>query len=223
MENIYIQKAKNTMRDFLIREKSRADEINRNNGYYSVEMANTKNTEISNQSESDYISTINKINDIFKDVKRKIVLSSYPNADDITTDEKLFNGTFPLSQNEIENFIDKYRNNATMLRIIRKYVDDTYSENPTVHAVITNSIPSIDKLLDSYKKIFQSAINQIGAIHNNPSGSTENAIDNFNPDLSIIGTGEYLFNYIPKTETYDTKYDDVVLIREYANTYEELK
>ena len=121
MTNFYVEQAKNTMRDFLVKEKTRAEEIKRNDGYYSVEMARTKNAEIVNQSENDYLTTINAINDIFKNVKRKVALTSFPNSVDITDDIKLFDGTFPLSQKEIEIFIDKYSTNETMLRIIGKY------------------------------------------------------------------------------------------------------
>ena len=223
MTNIYIENAKNIMRDFFLTEKSRIEQIKTNNGYYSDELAKSKNAELNNLSENDYLDRINTINNIFKDVKRKIALVAFPNADDITEDERLFNGTFPLTQKEIETFIDKYSTNQTMLRIIKKYIDDNYIENPTLHAFYTNRIPSTDKLLDSYKRIFQSIINTMGAIHRNPTGAPENVIDTFTPDLSIIGNGEYLYNYIPKTETYDTTYDDIVLIREYANTFEELK
>ena len=49
MTNVYIEKTKITMRDFLAREKARADEIKRNNGYYSAVMSKSKNDEILNE------------------------------------------------------------------------------------------------------------------------------------------------------------------------------
>ena len=223
MTNFYVEQAKNTMRDFIIKEKTRAEEIKRNDGYYSVEMARTKNAEIVNQSENDYLTTINIINDIFKNVKQKVALTSFPNSVDITEDIKLFNGAFPLSQKEIEIFIDKYSTNETMLRIISKYLDDTYGDNPTALAIMKAKIPSATNILETYKRIFQNIINMIGAIHNNPSGSTENAIDNFIPDLSIIGNGEFLKNYISNTDIIPDIYNDVFLIRQFENTFEELR
>ena len=63
----------------------------------------------------------------------------------------------------------------------------------------------------------------IGAIHNNPSGSTENAIDNFTPDLSVIGNGEFLKNYISNTNIVPDTYNDIFLIRQFENTFEELR
>lgn len=223
MTNFYVEQAKNTMRDFLVKEKTRAEKIKRNDGYYSVEMARTKNAEIINQSENDYLTTINAINDIFKNVKRKVALTSFPNSVDITDDIKLFDGTFPLSQKEIEIFIDKYSTNETMLRIISKYLDDTYSDNPTTLAIMKAKIPSATNILDTYKRIFQNIINMIGAIHSNPSGSTENAIDNFTPDLSVIGNGEFLKNYISNTDIVPDTYNDIFLIRQFENTFEELR
>ena len=223
MTNFYVEQAKNTMRDFLVKEKTRAEEIKRNDGYYSVEMARSKNAEIINQSENDYLTTINAINDIFKIVKRKVALTSFPNSSDITEDIKLFNGTFPLSQKEIEIFIDKYSTNETMLRIISKYIDDNYSDNPTTLAILKAKIPSATNILDTYKRIFQNIINMIGAIHSNPSGSTENAIDNFTPDLSVIGNGEFLKNYISNTDIVPDTYNDIFLIRQFENTFEELR
>ena len=223
MTNFYVEQAKNTKRDFIIKEKTRAEEIKRNDGYYSVEMARTKNAEIVNQSENDYLTTINIINDIFKNVKQKVALTSFPNSVDITEDIKLFNGAFPLSQKEIEIFIDKYSTNETMLRIISKYLDDTYGDNPTALAIMKAKIPSATNILETYKRIFQNIINMIGAIHNNPSGSTENAIDNFIPDLSIIGNGEFLKNYISNTDIIPDIYNDVFLIRQFENTFEELR
>ena len=49
MTNFYVEQAKNTMRDFFVKEKKREEEIKRNDGYYSVEMARSKNAEIINQ------------------------------------------------------------------------------------------------------------------------------------------------------------------------------
>ena len=223
MTNFYVEKAKIIMKDFLAKEKSRAEEIKRNNGYYSTEMAKSKNGEIINQSENDYLTTVNEINNIFKDIRRKIELTSFPNAKDITEDIKLFDGTFSLSQKEIEIFIDKYSTNETMLRIIAKYLDDTYGDNPTAIAIMKAKIPSATNILDTYKRIFQNIINTIGAIHNNPSGSTEKAIDNFTPDLSVIGDGEFLKNYISNTDIVPDTYNDIFLIRQFENTFEELR
>lgn len=223
MTNVFIEKTKITMKDFLAREKARADEIKRNNGYYSTEMAKSKNDEIVNQAENDYMSIIQEINNVFKDVKRKITLTSMPNSNDITADIKLFDGAFPLSQKEIEFFIDKYSNNETMLRIIGKYVDEKYMDNPTMLAMLKSSIPSATNILETYKKIFQTALNMVGAMHNNPSGSTENAIDNFMPDLSVIGDGKFLNDYIANTDKVPDTYNDVYLIRQYENTFEELR
>ena len=223
MTNFYVEQAKNTMRDFLVKEKTRAEEIKRNAGYYSVEMARTKNAEIINQSENDYLTTINAINDIFKIVKQKVALTSFPNSGDITEDIKLFDGAFPLSQKETEIFIDKYSTNETMLRIISKYLDDTYSDNPTTLAIMKAKIPSATNILDTYKRIFQNIINMIGTIHNNPSGSNKNAIDNFIPDLSVIGNGEFLKNYISNTDIVPDTYNDIFLIRQFNNTFEELR
>ena len=224
MVNIFVEKAKTVMDKFLSREKERAEEIKRNNGYYSNAVAVKMNEEISKKSESDYTSTINEINDIFKDVRKKIAISTFPNANDITEDVKLFNNAFPLSQQEIEVFIEKYAKNETMLRIIEKYIDDNYSDNATTLAVLKSKIPSGKAVLERYRQIFQSAINLIGSIHTNPTGSTKYAIENFAPDLSVIGDGQYLNDYnSTANKNVIDKFNDISLVREFANTFEQLQ
>ena len=224
MTNYFVEQIKTLMKDFLSREKTGAKEIKRNSGYYSAEMATTKNTEITNQSENDYLSVINEINNVFKVIKQRVAVSSFPKAMDISDDVKLFDGTFPLSQAEIEIFINKYEHNETMLRVISNYIDENFAENPTVLAYLKSKIPSARNILEKYQRIFQSAINIVGVYHNNPSGSQESSIDDFATDLSVIGSGQYLqmYNVNPNEVLPDT-FSDIFLIREYGNTFEELK
>ena len=224
MTNYFVEQIKTLMKDFLSREKTRAKEIKRNSGYYSAEMATTKNTEITNQSENDYLSVINEINNVFKVIKQRVAVSSFPKAMDISDDVKLFDGTFPLSQAEIEIFINKYEHNETMLRVISNYIDENFAENPTVLAYLKAKIPSARNILEKYQRIFQSAINIVGVYHNNPSGSQESSIDDFATDLSVIGSGQYLqmYNVNPNEVLPDT-FSDIFLIREYGNTFEKLK
>lgn len=223
MTNYFVEQIKTLMKDFLSREKTRAKEIKRNSGYYSAEMATTKNTEITNQSENDYLSVINEINNIFKIIKHKVTVSSFPKSTDISDDVKLFDGTFPLSQAEVEIFINKYEHNESMLRIISRYIDEHFGENPTVCAYLKAKIPSARNILEKYQRIFQSAINIVGVYHNNPSGSQESSIDDFATDLSVIGSGQYLqmYNVNPNEVLSDT-FSDIFLIREYGNTFEKL-
>ena len=224
MTNYFVEQIKTLMKDFLSREKTRAKEIKRNSGYYSAEMATTKNTEITNQSENDYLSVINEINNIFKIIKHKVTVSSFPKSTDISDDVKLFDGTLPLAQAEVEVFIDKYCTNETMLRVISNYIDENFAENPTVLAYLKAKIPSARNILEKYQRIFQSAINIVGVYHNNPSGSQESSIDDFATDLSVIGSGQYLqmYNVNPNEVLSDT-FSDIFLIREYGNTFEELR
>ena len=224
MTNYFVEQIKTLMKDFLSREKTRAEEIKRNSGYYSAEMATTKNTEITNQSENDYLSVINEINNIFKVIKQRVAVSSFPKSTDISEDVKLFDGTLPLAQAEVEVFIDKYRTNETMLRVISNYIDENFAENPTVLAYLKSKIPSARNILEKYQRIFQSAINIVGVYHNNPSGSQESSIDDFATDLSVIGSGQYLqmYNVNPNEVLPDT-FSDIFLIREYGNTFEELR
>lgn len=224
MTNYFVEQIKTLMKDFLSREKTRAKEIKRNSGYYSAEMATTKNTEITNQSENDYLSVINEINNIFKIIKHKVTVSSFPKSTDISDDVKLFDGTFPLSQAEVEIFINKYEHNESMLRIISRYIDEHFGENPTVCAYLKTKIPSARNILEKYQRIFQSAINIVGVYHNNPSGSQESSIDDFATDLSVIGSGQYLqmYNVNPNEVLPDT-FSDIFLIKEYGNTFEELR
>ena len=224
MTNYFVEQIKTLMKDFLSREKTRAKEIKRNSGYYSAEMATTKNTEITNQSENDYLSVIGEINNVFKVIKQRVAVSSFPKAMDISDDVKLFDGTFPLSQAEIEIFINKYEHNESMLRIISRYIDEHFGENPTVLAYLKSKIPSARNILEKYQRIFQSAINIVGVYHNNPSGSQESSIDDFATDLSVIGSGQYLQTYnVNPNEVLPDTFSDIFLIREYRNTFEELR
>lgn len=73
------------------------------------------------------------------------------NAKDIDTDDqKLLNAEI-LTADEIESMIQKHRNNATMLRIINKYLDD--------HANIRKEIPTV--ITFEFNKVLHSKLEKI--------------------------------------------------------------
>lgn len=219
MRNIYIEKIKGIMQRFLANQKIRSEKITKNSEYYSNSVATKMNADITGESEAEYQKAVNEINDIFKTLKNKLAVLVFPNADNITDDIKLFEN-LTLTRSEIFDIIAKYRklNNFTMLRFIRETIDNNarFDNDFELKAII----PTADEVINAYKQVFQSALNVLGAIKNNSNTN----IDDFaaKPGLfDILGTGGIIEDMTQNPEIHT--FDNVFLIKQYGNSFEELK
>lgn len=226
MENIYTNKIKNIIEEYSQIEKDIAKQIKSNNGFYSQSEAKKQNATLIERSESEYTRAISAINSVFRDVKAKLANCTKLQSTDLVDNQAkhaigFFNGTYPikLTINDINAFIDEFKSNFTMLRIITDYIDKNFADDVTVTATLKAKIPSPRTLCERYKAICQSAINQIGAVHGNPS--TTVSFDVVGGTLDIIGSGENISSV--STANPPSVFDDIFLIREYANTFEKLK
>ena len=216
MKNIYIEKIKGIMQKFLTAEQERDKKIKQNNGYFSSNVANDMNRKIEAESEADYSNAVSKINDIFKVLRNKIGVMTSLDGNAITADSKLLEGVFSLKRGDVIKLIQKYQSNYTMLTMIEGYINSNFADDFELKALI----PSPLQLLEKYRDVFQSAINQLGAIRNNSNTN----IDDFGTNSALIeylGSGrdidEIAFNQNEHT------FDNIFLIREYSNTFEELR
>lgn len=226
MENIYVNKIKNIVTEYSEIEKDIAKTIKANNGFYSESEAKKQNATLIERSESEYTRAISAINSVFRDVKAKLANCTKLQSADLADNQAkhaigFFNGTYPikLTINDIKAFIDEFKSNFTMLRIITDYIDKNFSDDATTVAMLKAKIPSPRALCEKYKAICQSAINQIGAVHSNPSTSV--SFEVLNSTLEIISNGDNILKV--SNANPPSVFDDICLIKEYDNTFEELK
>lgn len=226
MSNIYTNKIKNIIEEYSQIEKDIAKQIKSNNNFYSATEAKKQNATLIERSESEYARAVSAINSVFREVRAKLANCTKLHSADLSENQAknsigFFNGEYPikLTVDDINAFIDEFQSNFTMLRIISDYIDKNFADDVTTTATLKTKILSPRGLCEKYKAICQSAINQIGAIHGNPS--TNVSFEVMPATLEIIGTGDNILSV--STANPPTVFDDIVLIREYANTFEELK
>ena len=226
MENIYTTKIKNIIEEYSQIEKNTAEQIKSNNGFYSQSEAKKQNATLIERSESEYTRAISSVNSVFREIRAKLAnCTKLQYADLVENQAKnslgFFNGTYPvkLTADDINAFIDEFKGNFTMCRIITDYIDKNFADDVTITATLKAKIPSPRTLCERYKAICQSAINQIGAVHGNPSASV--SFEVIPTALDIIGSGENISSV--STANPPSVLDDIFLIREVGNTFEELK
>lgn len=122
MSNIYVSQMKRVMEKYLEQQRAGNEQILRNRDYYQPEIAEEKNDAIRAKQMQQYASAQNEIGSIFSNVRRYLANANFPNVGYLTADRLLFESGMSLSPAEIEGFVDRYKTNFTMLRIISDYV-----------------------------------------------------------------------------------------------------
>lgn len=226
MENFYINKIKNIVMEYADTEKDIAKQIKSNNGFYSQAEAERQNAVLISRSDSEYQRAISLINSTFKEIRAKLANCTRLQITELSGTEVknaigFFNGQYPVSltPDDIKNFINDYKNNFTMCRILNDYIDKNFDDDVTTKAMLKAELPTPRTLCEKYKSVCQSAINQIGAVHSNPA-----TVVSFNvtaDTLELLGSANNILT-ISAVNPPNT-FDDIVLIKEYGNSFEELK
>ena len=203
MANIYIGQVKDLLRNFYNRTQSKRKEIEANNTRYSPEYAQTANTEIMEKMAIDYENVLNSINSIFVNVRGLLAKANFPNVEQLTADRLLFDksGTLNLSAEDVQGFVERYRDNFTMSRLISDWIDakrkETKSDEMNPYEAIRINTPA--DYLSVYQKIFNSASSLAERIYSDSVTKTELdlfADEDFGRELfAVIGDGMNLNSY----------------------------
>lgn len=226
MENIYVNELKKVITT-LNNSKIKADqEIKFAKESYLANIAddkiktiNEKQAKLTEQArESVYV--------LFNDLKGKLSRVDFPSTEDLSTDRLFFDGTadIDLTMAQIQTFIGRYTSNYTMLKLIAKWIEKNHpTQNGKIDdwTALKNSIPTPQKQLEAYQKIFKSCLSLINSISN--SVVSDVIINDFcaNDNASfwkVIGNGSYLKEHGMNTYRSqqlpigaDTTFDDITL------------
>lgn len=171
MTNLFISMMKDYLNIYYKKQKEFNSKIDNNNKTFSPEYAEKENAKIREQQAKEYKETVADIKNIFDEVKSYLASANFIDVSSLTADRLLFdnNSGFDLSVEEVKAFAERYKDNNTMLRLIKDWVEkhnDITKEHPAGKYADVNIILPSDKIA-SYQKFGESAISICGKIYNN--------------------------------------------------------
>ena len=200
MPNMYVNQMKRVMEKYLEQQKAGNAQIIRNREYYMPEIAEEKNDAIKAKQMEQYVAAQNEIGKIFSTVRRYLANANFPNVGYLTADRLLFESGMSLSPAEIEGFVQRYRMNFTMLRIISDYI----KRQPESFALNNIEIHLPAELLEVYRWFAEEALKILHKISvNSLIIESPLEIELFDSDtlstvhekLAVIGDGHGLADY----------------------------
>lgn len=200
MPNMYISMMKRVMEKYLEQQKAGNAQIIRNREYYMPEIAEEKNDAIKAKQMEQYVAAQNEIGKIFSNVRRYLANANFPNVGYLTADRLLFESGMSLSPAEIEGFVERYKMNFTMLRLIRDYI----ARQPETFALNIIEIHLPAELLEVYRWFAEEALKILHKISVNSliiespleiELFDSDALTTVHDKLAVIGDGHGLADY----------------------------
>lgn len=219
MSNIFIGQIKDYLKNYYNRALGYQNQIDANNQKYSAEFAEEANAAVIENAKSAYEKAKQNINSVFEDVRSCLAYANFPNVESLTADRMLFSNdcSIQLTPNEVRSYIERYRSNPTMLRMIHDWIEAQHDSDMDYTSIRIN-LPADQ--LKTYKMFADSALSLIDSIYTDPNNFTKVQIDafadeNFASELySVIGSGMSLVNYknsrIPESASHC--FDNVTLM-----------
>ncbi len=200
MKNIYTDKLKKVLTTLNNAKIKAENEIKNAKSSYLASVADTKIKEINSRQTILTEQARESVHLLFNDLRQRLSYADFPSSEDLSTDRLFFDGTadIDLSIEQVKTFIERYRNNFTMLKLIKKWIIKNHpSENGGFDdwTMLANTVPEPKKQLEEYRKIFKSCLSSIESIANHSvSDVIINAFcGNENAKFwDIIGSGEHL-------------------------------
>lgn len=199
MSNIYLKKYKDILEAYLERQKELNSLEEDNNKTYAPAVAQMKNREIEETKAQAFEGAKSLIVSVFNDVKTLLAYGSFLNVEDLTSDRLIFESGFELTKQDIQAYLERYKENFTMKRLIADWVKK--QPKPEQYGDITFALPSDQVAI--YKAFAEKAIYLCNKIYSN-SWSAELGIENFEDEtmnrneLAVIGSGADLAGYKSK-------------------------
>ncbi len=211
MKNIYVTRYRDIIKDFHTKmnnvDNEMKSEIEKYSDDYKIEVIQKyeqKKQKLKNEAVQRIINLNNTVIDC-------LAVSSVPNVEQITADVKIFeNSMMDLSPAEVDGFIDRYKNNPTMLRMIKKWLETRHNADDwkSDYSALYKKIVSPADMASVYKFYAESALGLINRIYDSPNISVT-FIDSYGDEtvgaelLSKIGDGLNITDYKNK-KTYDS-------------------
>lgn len=219
MSNLYVGMYKDIVNNFYKKMNGITKVIKENNEKFSVEYAKEENELENAKAKQSYINAKNAINNVFEEVKGYLAIANFPNVEDLTADRLLFSKdtSIILSADEIGAYAERYKNNYTMLRLIKDWITINH-DGLNDYTTLTIMIYMPNDILEVYKKFAESALGLIDSIYTGNASEasvTAYAEENFGASLyAVIGNGMELHDYKNKRVPESAKhcFDNITLL-----------
>lgn len=211
MENIYINKFKAIAENYYSEVSSLRAKAGYNTATYNEQVAEDYNSKIESEITNEANKSIEKINAIFEEVKKKISIRNFVCGENYNPDIAIFDSKI-LNQEEFNILLQKYYNDYAFVSIRR-----LVSEYPELEKA-TGTIKTASDYVSAYRDFAVGAVKLILSISENPRFSKVQldcfADENFASNLyAVIGSGQALISttVTDKNEFMSHTFDDIVL------------
>lgn len=171
MANIYVGSFKDIIKGYYKKQKAFNAKIADNNKRFSPEYAEQENKAVKEQQTQAYNEAQASINEVFTTVRGLLANANFINVESLTADRMFFadDSGFDLSAEEVQGFVERYKDNFTMLRLIKDWIakhDKTTKEHPVGKYASVNIITPVD-MVQAYKKFGEGALAVCDKIYGN--------------------------------------------------------
>lgn len=199
MKNIYINKFKAIVENYYSEVCSLRSKAKYNSVTFTPTLAQDYNAEVEQEITNQANKSIEEINSVFEEVKKKISICNFPHEENLGDDCVIKSGI--LTAEEINVLLKKYYSEYSFIKI-RKLV----SEYPKIAETIV--IQTACDYVSVYRKFAESAVKMIYGIMQNPRFS-KIELDSYGDEhfasnlYAIVNTGQAI---IPMTVTPENEY-----------------
>ena len=169
MENVYANKLKKVLETYNNKQKEFEKNIANAKETLLPAIADSKIKEISQKQAITYQQAKESVVTLFDELKGRLARANFPSTEDLSTDRLFFDGSadIDLSIAETKVFLERYKTNATMKKMIKNLILKNHSSKggePNDWTILANSISTPERELEEYKKIFNSCLGTINTI-----------------------------------------------------------
>lgn len=171
MANIYVGSFKDIIKGYYKKQKAFNAKIADNNKRFSPEYAEKENKAVKEQQTRAYNEAHASINEVFTTVRGLLANANFINVESLTADRIFFadDSGFDLSAEEVQGFVERYKDNFTMLRLIKDWIakpDKITKEHPFGKYASVKIITPVD-MVQAYKKFGEGALAVCDKIYGN--------------------------------------------------------
>ena len=207
MSNVYLKQYQNILEAYQTKLKALNKQIEENNERFSAEYAEQENRTVRAEKEKTYEEAKDLIRKTFDTTKTLLSYGSFINVEDLTADRLIFESGFELTKQDIQAYLERYRDNFTMKRLICDWVKK--QPKPEQYGDIVFATPA--EQLEVYKQFAEKAMYVANGIYTERKKHfIPLEIETFQDEkmcareLAVIGTGEELAGYknkrVPETQ-----------------------
>ena len=147
--NTYVSKMKDVLSGFYPQMKRKREEKAAAKERYSANVAAEEIDRIDREATALHNATMEKLQQLYDDGVAQAQRWGNLDGSMITDDIKLLKGGFDLNRQQVENLVERYRSNGTMMAAIASYAGS--------HGMIGMNIPTVDEKVKAWGTVLCSA------------------------------------------------------------------